>query len=307
MTATDNVVDRRNRIAALGFDYASQPQEPVTRCNLCGADDWVVLAEIDRYGYPARTTACNRCALVVLNPRMTVEGYRRFYESVYRPLVSAYHGRRIDAQTIQEEQRVYGIQMADLLAEEVEPEQLAGGRMLDAGGSTGVVSVAFAKRFGLKPTVLDPSQEELACARERGFETIASLIEDWDPTPGAYQLVGLFKTVDHLLDVQSALSKLRRAVAAEGLLIMDIVDLDAVSQRDGSLVGALKIDHPHSLTQQTTEVFLARTGFKVLRKSQPPGGIHVAYICEPVEPDPAACPTPEWVEAYLCDQTKGTA
>ena len=105
--------DRKDRIAALRYDYAAQPKQALTSCNLCGDAEFVVLTHRDRYGYPAEAHACRRCGLVFLNPRMTGEAYGGFYNGVYRPLVSAFHGRLIDAQTIQDEQRDYAIERAD--------------------------------------------------------------------------------------------------------------------------------------------------------------------------------------------------
>jgi hypothetical protein len=51
-----------SRIAALGYDYPSQPKQAVTSCNLCGASYFVVLTHRDRYGYPAQAHACRRAA-----------------------------------------------------------------------------------------------------------------------------------------------------------------------------------------------------------------------------------------------------
>ena len=97
--------DRKERIAALEYDYSAQPKQTLTSCNLCGATEFVILAHRDRYGYPAQAHACRTCGLVFLNPRMTAEAYGRFYNGVYRPLVSAFQGRQIDARTNQDEQR----------------------------------------------------------------------------------------------------------------------------------------------------------------------------------------------------------
>ena len=44
---------------------------------------------------------------------MTADAYGRFYDGIYRPLVSAFHGRLIDAATIQAEQREYAAERAD--------------------------------------------------------------------------------------------------------------------------------------------------------------------------------------------------
>ena len=46
---------------------------------------------------------------------MTAAAYGRFYDGVYRPLVSAFHGRIIDARTIQAEQREYAADRAEFV------------------------------------------------------------------------------------------------------------------------------------------------------------------------------------------------
>src|SRR5687767_14679380 len=106
------IEERRERIDALGFDYAAQEWMLVERCNLCGASAFTVLTHRDRYGFPVTASACDRCGLVFLDPVMTAAAYSRFYAGTYRPLVSAYHGRLIDAHTIQGEQWQYA---ADLI------------------------------------------------------------------------------------------------------------------------------------------------------------------------------------------------
>src|SRR5688500_10293168 len=109
---------------------------------------------------------------------MTADAYGSFYVGTYRPLVSAYHGRLIDARTIQGEQRDYAVERGDLLA----PYLTGGGHrtLLDIGGSTGVVARALAERFGLRATVVDPAPMETAEAQALGLETVEGLIESVD-------------------------------------------------------------------------------------------------------------------------------
>ena len=49
--------ERRQRIDALGFDYATQPKDRLPACNLCGGTVLVTLTHRDRYGYPAEASA----------------------------------------------------------------------------------------------------------------------------------------------------------------------------------------------------------------------------------------------------------
>lgn len=278
---------REERIAALGYDYASQPHEAVTACNLCGASMFVVLSHRDRYGYAAQAHACGRCGLVFLNPRLTPHAYGRFYDGVYRPLVSAFHGRLIDAQTIQAEQREYAVERAELL------RPFMGGAlktMLDIGGSTGVVAHHLAREFGLRGTLIDPAPLEVEQARHLGLETITGLVEEHDFAGTRFDAVVICQTVDHLLDVRGTLSRVRQLLTAGGILFVDIVDFRAAYLRNWSIEDAVKIDHPYYLTDATMRAYLQVTGFEVVRMDYAADHLHVSYICRPETPRPDALP-----------------
>jgi methyltransferase family protein len=296
--------NRAQRIAALGFDYDAQPKEWVSACNLCGATTFVVLNRRDRYGYPAQADACSRCGLVFLNPRMTAEAYGRFYDGTYRPLVSAYHGRLIDAQTVQDEQREYAADREQFVRPFVapggsgasqDPPRRSGGRfetMLDIGGSTGVVASHFAKAFGLTATLIDPAPLEVAQAKQFGIETISGLVEANDFGGRRFDLVLICQTVDHLLDIAGTLKKVRELLTAHGLLFIDIVDFRAAYLRNWSVDEGIKIDHPFYLTEQTMPAYLRRAGFEVLRTDYAADHLHVSYICRGTDPDRGAVPQP---------------
>jgi hypothetical protein len=289
----------------LGFDYAAQPKGAVTACNLCGGTTFVVLNRRDRYGYPAQANACRRCGLVFLNPRMTAEAYGRFYDGIYRPLVSAYHGRLIDAQTLQDEQREYAADREQFVRPFIVPggspsvASLSGGfkdpplrTMLDIGGSTGVVASHFAKAFELTATLIDPAPLEITQAKQFGIETIPGFVEAHDFGGRRFDLVLICQTVDHLLDIAGTLKKVRELLTEHGLLFIDIVDFRAAYLRNWSVDEAIKIDHPFYLTEQTMPAFLRRAGFEVLRTEYAADHLHVSYICRGAEPDRAALPEP---------------
>ena len=225
--------DRRTRIAALTFDYAAQPTARVPTCNLCGGSTFVTLTHRDRYHYPAEAAGCRQCGLVFLNPVMSADAYGRFYTETYRPLVSAFHGRLIDAISIQDEQRQYAAERVAV----VEPflADVRSGALLDIGGSTGVVAHAFAQRFGLKATVIDPSPLEAAQAQRLGIETITGMVESTDLGARQFDVVIICQTVDHLLDVAGTLHRVHGLLRPGGRLFIDIVDLRAGYLRNWSI------------------------------------------------------------------------
>ncbi|MDQ3091794.1 MAG: hypothetical protein M3R46_09080, partial [Actinomycetota bacterium] len=161
-------MSRAERISALAYEPAAEPCETVTACNLCGATRLVELARRDRYGYASVLVACARCGLAFLSQRPTADAYARFYERTYRPLVSAYHGRRIDAETVQLEQRDYADALAAFLAPLLPYPPRS---ILDVGGSTGIVAGVIGARLDARATVLDPAPDELALADAAGMET----------------------------------------------------------------------------------------------------------------------------------------
>jgi SAM-dependent methyltransferase len=252
--------ERHRRIESLGYDYVAAAKERVPDCNLCGFDDTIEVAQRDRYGFPAVLHVCGRCGLGFLSPRLTASEYAGFYERVYRPLVSAYHGRTIDANTVQAEQQEYASELVGFLRPSLD---LRPRSVLDVGGSTGVVGGAVRDAFGAEVTVLDPAPDELAVAEARGMETIAGLVEDYDPGDRTWDLVLMCQTVDHLLDVMGALTALAGAIAPGGRAFVDVLDVLFASRRCGSIEGAVKIDHPFYLTRDTARAYFDRAGLSV--------------------------------------------
>jgi Methyltransferase domain len=289
--------DRKERIAALGYDYAAQPKQVLTSCNLCGATQFVVLTHRDRYGYPARADGCRSCGLVFLNPRMTAAAYGRFYDGVYRPLVSAFHGRLIDARTIQGEQRDYATERAEF----IRPFVAGSGAqtLLDIGGSTGVVAHHFIREFGLNGTLIDPAPLEVEQAQRLGLETVTGLVEEHEFGGRRFDFVTICQTVDHLLDVAGTLSRVRQLLSHHGFLFIDIVDFRAAYLRNWSIEDAIKIDHPYYLTDPTMGAYLRRSGFEILRSDYAADHLHVSYMCRPCAADVSAVPPGASVDELL--------
>ena len=275
---------RAERIEQLGYDFASRELEPVAACNLCGSSHHVEVSRRDRYGYPAVLRVCARCGLGFLSPRLSAGEYASFYADTYRPLVSAYHGRLIDAETVQEEQREYAAELIEFLRGTLPGPPAT---VLDVGGSTGVIAGALRDAFGTEATVLDPAPDELAVAEAAGMETVAGFAEDFDPGERRWDLVLLCQTIDHLLDVTATLGAMRRMTADGGRAFVDVLDVVFMARRRGSIEGAVKIDHPYYLTRETAEAYFQRAGFEIVAERLSDDG-HRGFVlasAEPREPD----------------------
>lgn len=294
--SSTTATSRRDRIAALQYDYTAQPREVVSACNLCGSTRFIVIAHRDRYGFAAEAQACERCGLVFLNPRMTADAYGRFYRGTYRPLVSAFHGRLIDARTIQDEQRVYAAERVEFLRPFMAPGMAT---LLDIGGSTGIVAARMASEFALTGTLIDPAPLEVAEAQRLGLDTVTDLVEQHDFKGRRFDLVIVCQTVDHLLDVGGTLSRVRQLLSPQGRLFIDIVDFRAAYLRNWSVEDAIKIDHPYYLTELTMTAYLEHAGFEVLRTDYAADHLHVGYVCGPGAARANAAPSPAQVGELL--------
>ncbi len=271
--------ERPARIAQLGFDPAAGERDVVRACNLCASTRLVEVSRTDRYGYAQPLQVCATCGLGFLSPRLTASGYADFYGDTYRPLVSAYHGRRIDAETVQVEQRDYAAELAAFL-ERALPEPPA--TILDIGGSTGVVAAELRAALGAQVTVLDPAPDELAVAQAAGMETIAGFAEDFEPAGRTWDLVLLCQTIDHLLDVNATLGAIRGMLGATGRAFVDVLDVSFMARRRGSIEGAVKVDHPFYLTRATAAAYFAKAGLDVAGERMSHDG-HWGFLLAPGE------------------------
>lgn len=257
------------------FDYAAQPKESVRECNLCSGDHFEDFAHRDRYGLPVESKKCCRCGLVFLSPRMTAAGYREFYRSgAYRELVSTYHGREINAETIEAEQAIYAAKLAEYLRWDLEGKAVY--HMLDVGGSTGVVASRLCKQYNLDGVVVEPSEAEAKHASARGLTVVLGTIEEYEPER-EFELIIMCQTVDHLLDIRGSLAKIHSALRPGGTFFVDIVDY-FVPLSNGR-EKATKVDHPFYLSPSTMTRYLLGAGFKGWGKFGDPDGLHINYVC----------------------------
>ena len=89
--------------------------EVISNCPLCECSFITVIANEDRYGANVRTGICNQCSLIFLIDQPSIKDYEDFYDKVYRPLVSAYLGREINAISMQKEQKLYAQKLIQTL------------------------------------------------------------------------------------------------------------------------------------------------------------------------------------------------
>ena len=252
----------QSRIRDLGFDPQKLSREKVLNCDLCEVrEHQQTISWIDRYGFLERFCLCENCGLIFLNPRPTQEGYKEFYEKWYRPLIAAFSGKDASPQALLTQQSEYALYVRRFL-------QIWGGgrvgmRLIDIGGSTGVVSKVL-REDGYLPLVLDPSPKELDVAKSFGLETENGVIETWDPLGRRYDLALVCQTADHFLSIRKGLQKIREVLNFGGVLYLDIVDFESRLRNHKEYRGFLKLGHCFYLSDTLMRAYFESTGFEVI-------------------------------------------
>jgi SAM-dependent methyltransferase len=249
------------------FTLADWPTETVA-CNLCGGTATEVVATVDRYQWPVTTVRCLTCGLRYLNPRMTKEGYAAFYRDGYRPLFASLSKVPHSLAMLEHDQRQYCAHLLPQLLSWLPMDRET--RVLDIGGSTGLVgrTIAKARGYTSRVWVLDPSPSELA--RAEGCSTICGSVEDIPELPSA-DVALLCRTVEHLLDPAATL---RKIAAACSRLVIDAMHVD------GWATGwQYKVDHPYSFTADTLQALLERDGWRIDHQWWRRGQQYIGYLC----------------------------
>ena len=259
-----------------------------TDCNVCGSPAQAIISQQDRYGFPGRAAVCLHCGLVYNVDRFTPAGYSEFYkDGSYRELISQFKETEQTIERIHKAQINYAAGIIRTMTGFL-PRQ-PGARLLDVGGSTGLVASEFQKHFGLKPVIIEPAADEVAKAKSIGVEAHVGSVEDWE-TKEQFDVILLCRTVEHLYDLRLALTKIRALLKPGGLFYCDIAEVEEICRREGPPEAITKIDHCFWLTPETAPGIFRALGFEIVQMHQtlpPDQAGFLLRACEPatkVEP-----------------------
>ena len=259
----------------------------------CGHQSTTPLLTIDRYLLPLHIAVCEQCGLTHSSrnlpasalPQFYREEYRRFYEEVrtVTPDYLAYHKPALNA--------AYRMAVLRPLMPTIRSVLEIGcglGFFLDACRTQGVHEV-----MGLEPgeTFRHYAQETLglgAAVREEDYTTFATL-------PFTPQLVVLFHVFEHLADPAGCLAWIARHIAADGVLVIEVPDIDADWRGLG--LQQFHVAHRWYFSEVTLCNLLARHGFTpifIMREAADgiyPGNLRVmARLGVPGAPYPLPVP-----------------
>jgi SAM-dependent methyltransferase len=221
-------------------------------CNLCGASDVEVIGDRDRDGHPLRTTICRTCGLVWSNPRPGEDAVRRYYSSEYRV---DYKGCSTPSLRHIARSGRGALNRYRALA----PYIKRGDRMLDAGAGGGEV-VYVLRQLGFDASGLEPDEQYARHAREAlGVPVETGFVQDAVFPARSFDVVTMYHALEHVEDPSAILSHLRGWMSDEGVLLVEVPNVEAVCIAPGH---RFHFAHFYNFNRDTLEALGRKAGFE---------------------------------------------
>ena len=211
-------------------------------CDLCNSKDTEFLFEgrDRRYLLPGEfpVVQCRVCQLVCLNPRPTRVSIGRYYpdECTAFRRSGEYENRAsswLRSAAFGERQSSFAAAawLYNSLAYRAFVPAMDGGRVLDVGCGTGAYLEQW-KRMGWIVQGIEPSESAACFARQRlEADVQCYTAEEADLPAGAFDVVVMCHTLEHLHSPMRALEKIRRALKPAGQLLIMVPNSAGLDRR----------------------------------------------------------------------------
>lgn len=236
---------------------------------LCGNRYFHLLAGIDRYGFIQSTVMCNRCGLIMSNPRMTEEFYQKFYKSdEYRKLydglnyLTKYESNYSDGRAIPIFKSVTAVKPANKISS-----------LLEFGAGGGWNLLPFIEK-GIYVQGYDYSPELVNLGRSKGIRLGQGSFDD---IKGEYDVIILNHVIEHFTDLFEDMNKIKEHLNEEGIIYIQVPDIEKFS------MGHIQNAHTYYFTSKTLRYYMGKCGLKMIHH-QPEIGGHMSGIFVVDEP-----------------------
>jgi 2-polyprenyl-3-methyl-5-hydroxy-6-metoxy-1,4-benzoquinol methylase len=265
-------------VAALAGIIGTKPFPPPAACRLCGAAGATVIGTRDRTGKALRTVICPGCGLVWTDPPLANardyyrDDYRKAYKGTYAP--KAKHVLRAGQVALSR----YAA-MRDFL-----PAPGGGGdvSILDIGAGGGEF-IYLLHTLGYAVKGLEPNRGYAEYAiREYGLDLDVGFVQDADASSGTFRFVTLWHVLEHLEDPVAALGKIHSLLDPEGVLIVEVPNVEAVCQ---SPAGTFHEAHLFYFNSATLRELLLASGFRILSERVSGDGGNLFLAARKAPPD----------------------
>ncbi len=217
----------------------------------CGSDNYIPITEMDRYGFDYQLVLCRSCGLLYANPRMTADTFKEFYREEYRHI---YDSSTETQDSWFDLNKKWGQQLLDQLnSYEQYPKTV-----FDIGcNNGGYLSLFHEKGCDILGVDLDP--ESITFGRKKGLNLQLGGIEVLEESGKKADLIILSQTIEHFLNLESDLLRIRNLLAPEGIIYITTPGLNITSQ-----ITPIQNAHTYQFTAATLTYVMECCGFMEL-------------------------------------------
>lgn len=248
-------LDNSTRVAITEFlqkinsgDY----QLESTRC-LCGADDDILLTDIDRYGIPVNTVICRNCGLLRINPYLDQRSLEKFYDTDYDKI----YRNEIPVNTFFKEQLNQGNEILNKI-ESVIPLSLHPA-VMEIGCSMGGNLLPFQQR-GCAVFGTDYNHDHVEKGKKIGLDLRIGSWEKLQDVPPADVMI-LSHVLEHMKDPKQFLKEVLRLIKKDGLIYIAVPAVEDIPFFYGyDIMKWLQNAHAYNFSNMTLKELITLCG-----------------------------------------------
>lgn len=241
---------------------------PSLSCNLCGCTSVSVLANRSRSGHPLRTVICSRCGLAWTdplphNPRdFYADDYRVRYKSSYSPKPK--HILRAGNVALSRYRKI-----EQLLSKSL--------KILDVGSGGGEFAYLL-KTIGQDVKGIEPNKGYAEYSiREYGLDIQVGFIQDSAFKTESFDLITIWHVLEHTESPFDVLSKLHSLLKPQGILVIEVPNIEATCQSPKSTFHEAHIFH---FNVSTLQRLAKKSGFTMMTHSISADGGNITIITQ---------------------------
>jgi SAM-dependent methyltransferase len=235
--------------------------DPLPICENCDGDQFeTIFSGSDKLlGIPGEfdVIECMQCGLYQISPKLNTQQMENYYPEAYICYLEAIED---ESNPWTRFNRFLG---QNKRCRQVMRRAKSTGKILDIGCATGVFLNEMQKK-GWKCYGIEPDQEAVAYARRRfGLDVFCGVVEDANLPANSFDVVTLWDVLEHVYDLNSTISEIKRLLKPGGVIIAILPNADAFERAwfEEYWVGWEVPRHYRTFTPNTITEFLKKHGF----------------------------------------------
>jgi len=234
---------------------------------ICGeADNSILIAKKDRYGFPVESRLCRRCGILRTSPKFASGSLVKFYENDYRQVYDQAYGEGLNAPAI-----LFSAEMSrgEEILHFVRPsfEKNSYLTVFDIGCGAGGMLVPFIKD-GWAGYGCDIGGEYLKYGRENGLNLEKGQVRELKEKYGRADLIILSHVFEHIESPDEFLREISRTLHEGAFLFIELPGIFNIHRVNGDIMAFLQNVHLYNYTQGTLSDIVTAHGFRLVQGNE---------------------------------------